>query len=207
MSPKKVDKEERKQEIALIALDLFASQGIEKSSISQIAKAAGIGKGTVYEYFASKEEIVATAFMAWIESMMGPDLEDMLARIESPEERLRKSVLLMMESGMEDERSLKIMLSLFQMMLQSKDSLSKNQDFLKIFHFMWEFFRDILLDGVSRGVFRIEAERNAQKIVVNLLAYLDGISFHYLVNKDEIQFMQQIEFYLDRLLEYLRIAR
>ena len=64
MSPKLVDKEQRKQEIALVALDLFAEKGIEAASISEVAKAAGIGKGTVYEYFASKEELIVSAFMA-----------------------------------------------------------------------------------------------------------------------------------------------
>lgn len=56
--PKIVDKEERRREIALAAMELFGHQGLHKTTIEQIAKAAKIGKGTVYLYFSNKEEIV-----------------------------------------------------------------------------------------------------------------------------------------------------
>lgn len=56
--PKIVDKEEKRREIALAAMELFGNQGLHKTTIDQVAKAAGIGKGTVYLYFSNKEEIV-----------------------------------------------------------------------------------------------------------------------------------------------------
>ncbi len=37
---------------------LFAENGYEKTSINQLARAAGIGKGTVYTYFKTKREIL-----------------------------------------------------------------------------------------------------------------------------------------------------
>ncbi|MDW7771300.1 MAG: TetR/AcrR family transcriptional regulator [Desulfobulbaceae bacterium] len=45
------------------ALHLFSRQGYENTSINQMAKAAGIGKGTIYSYFQSKSEI----FLAFCE--------------------------------------------------------------------------------------------------------------------------------------------
>ncbi|HDR14766.1 MAG TPA: TetR/AcrR family transcriptional regulator [Desulfobacteraceae bacterium] len=39
------------------ALHLFGRQGYENTSIDQLARAAGIGKGTIYSYFKSKSEI------------------------------------------------------------------------------------------------------------------------------------------------------
>ncbi|NLZ39487.1 MAG: TetR/AcrR family transcriptional regulator [Firmicutes bacterium] len=53
------DPEVRKQEILETAMKLFAEQGISKTSMNDIAKTAGITKGLVYYYFASKEELVA----------------------------------------------------------------------------------------------------------------------------------------------------
>ncbi|PIF04525.1 MAG: TetR family transcriptional regulator [Arcobacter sp.] len=58
MSPKKVDKEQKRKEIALACADLIHDMGIKKMTVSQVAKTAGIGKGTVYEYFENKEDIV-----------------------------------------------------------------------------------------------------------------------------------------------------
>lgn len=53
-----VNKEEKRRNIALSCKDLLLEHGIKNLTISQIAKTAGIGKGTVYEYFANKEDIV-----------------------------------------------------------------------------------------------------------------------------------------------------
>jgi AcrR family transcriptional regulator len=40
------------------AINLFGEGGYESTSVSSLAKAAGIGKGTIYSYFASKNEIL-----------------------------------------------------------------------------------------------------------------------------------------------------
>ena len=58
MSPKVVDKESRRKEIALSSLDLIHEVGIKKLTVAQVAKTAGIGKGTIYEYFENKDDIV-----------------------------------------------------------------------------------------------------------------------------------------------------
>lgn len=57
MAPKVVNKEERRRQIALSCKDLI-HQGIRNITVSQVAKTAGIGKGTVYEYFEKKEDII-----------------------------------------------------------------------------------------------------------------------------------------------------
>ena len=50
----KVDENKHQKMDALFqsAYDLFLNQGIEKTSISDIAKKAGVAKGTFYLYFA-----------------------------------------------------------------------------------------------------------------------------------------------------------
>lgn len=58
MLPKIVRKNKRRREIALCAIDLIAENGLSKTSVDTIASAAGVGKGTVYLYFNSKEEIM-----------------------------------------------------------------------------------------------------------------------------------------------------
>jgi AcrR family transcriptional regulator len=55
-------REQKKQKtraaIMEAALRLFGDRGYENTSISSLAKAAGIGKGTIYSYFTSKSEIL-----------------------------------------------------------------------------------------------------------------------------------------------------
>lgn len=50
-------KEDKRIEIIRAASRFFYLQGFERTKIEDIAKEAGIGKGTVYEYFNSKQEL------------------------------------------------------------------------------------------------------------------------------------------------------
>lgn len=85
----KVDENKQQKSDALYrsAYDLFIEQGIEKTSISDIAKYAGVAKGTFYLYFTDKYElrdrliakITGNLFLAaWqaLESSLTPQFED-----------------------------------------------------------------------------------------------------------------------------------
>lgn len=50
-------KRKTKKAIIKAALRLFDEKGFEKTSIEELARAAGIGKGTIYTYFQNKAEI------------------------------------------------------------------------------------------------------------------------------------------------------
>src|SRR5258708_39284941 len=52
--------------IIAAAIELFAAHGIANVTVEQIAEAADAGKGTIYNYFDTKEAIVV-AFMVDIE--------------------------------------------------------------------------------------------------------------------------------------------
>ncbi len=53
-----VDKVQKRKDIALSCKEIFFQNGINDLTISQIAKSAGVGKGTIYEYFKNKEDII-----------------------------------------------------------------------------------------------------------------------------------------------------
>src|SRR5437588_12373184 len=51
--------EDRRQEILDAAVKVFKDKGVSKSTVADIAEAAGVAKGTVYLYFGSKEHLLA----------------------------------------------------------------------------------------------------------------------------------------------------
>lgn len=61
-----VDKETKRTDIACACKDILLENGIKNLTISHIAKTAGIGKGTVYEYFKNKEDIVFEIISSFI---------------------------------------------------------------------------------------------------------------------------------------------
>ena len=50
----------RREQILRAAEKIFAEKGFHETTISDIAKGAGLSEPTLYEYFSSKEEILFT---------------------------------------------------------------------------------------------------------------------------------------------------
>ncbi|MCB0198119.1 MAG: helix-turn-helix transcriptional regulator, partial [Anaerolineae bacterium] len=51
------DNEERKHRILDAAAELFIHYGYDKTTVSDIAREAGVSKGAIYLHFASKDEL------------------------------------------------------------------------------------------------------------------------------------------------------
>jgi AcrR family transcriptional regulator len=56
---------ERREAILEAALQCFVDRGFHGTAIPDIAKRTGIAAGTIYHYFASKEELVNALFRKW----------------------------------------------------------------------------------------------------------------------------------------------
>lgn len=59
--------EQTRQQIVMAALEAFSQKGYTSTSVSYIARAAGISKGLVYHYFNSKEEVLKGIFNMLLE--------------------------------------------------------------------------------------------------------------------------------------------
>jgi AcrR family transcriptional regulator len=81
-------KKQTRKAIMEAALKLFSRQGYEHTSIDQLARAAGIGKGTVYSYFQAKSEI----FLAFCEEQLEFVYQELAAK-SNPEAPLCEQLL------------------------------------------------------------------------------------------------------------------
>lgn len=77
--PKKVDREAMQARILDAVLATFARQGVQAATMEQIASAAGLGKGTLYLYFANKELLT----LALVTRIMR-DIEEAFAELAEP---------------------------------------------------------------------------------------------------------------------------
>lgn len=62
--------EERPREICAAALEVFAEKGFAAAKLDEIAKRAGVSKGTLYLYFKDKEEL----FRAVVRDTVAPNI-------------------------------------------------------------------------------------------------------------------------------------
>lgn len=54
---------QKRAKLIASAIELFAAEGIHSASTNHIARAAGVAAGTLFNYFATKEELVQAAYL------------------------------------------------------------------------------------------------------------------------------------------------
>lgn len=111
MVAKLVDKNQKRRDIARAAMGVFSERGFDATSMSLVAVAAGVGKGTIYEYFDSKDEMIAAAILVWLESII-EGARSLSQRIEDPELRLRTFVSETMAEFTKDQTAIQIAINL-----------------------------------------------------------------------------------------------
>jgi AcrR family transcriptional regulator len=85
------DFEEKQHQLLLVAAHVFATDGMEKASMSGIAKLAGVSKSLLYHYYPSKSELIFSIIQAHL-----VELQAALAEADDPtlppRDRLQKLV-------------------------------------------------------------------------------------------------------------------
>lgn len=74
--------EDRPREICAAALEVFAEKGFAAAKLDEIARRAGVSKGTLYLYFADKEEL----FRAVVRNSVSPNIDKIQAAIAATEQ-------------------------------------------------------------------------------------------------------------------------
>ena len=85
-------REQKRQTILDMAQKIFSRFGLNKTTMDEIAKAARMGKATLYHYFNSKEQIFAEVIKE--ESRILKDkLNDALESAKTPQEKIRAYII------------------------------------------------------------------------------------------------------------------
>jgi AcrR family transcriptional regulator len=70
--------EDRPREICTAALDVFSEKGFAAARVDEIARRAGVSKGTLYLYFKDKEDL----FRAVVRDTVAPNIDTVRAMVE-----------------------------------------------------------------------------------------------------------------------------
>lgn len=112
MAPRRVDPSARPGEILAAAMRVFARKGFAASRIEDVATEAGIGKGSIYLYFPSREALLDAAF-----ATLAADSEAVLHRARTgsdpPLERLATLVRNVLAAGTAAPELARIVLDLW----------------------------------------------------------------------------------------------
>ena len=175
---------DKKQLIIEAAIRVFARDGLEKGKIADIAKEAGIGKGTIYEYFRSKNEI----FQA-IEQSVFSDFNLVFDELKSaplsPSEKLER----LMDSGldmfMEMGDALLIITELWIHAGRGHLHGTSPAQFMEYYDEYRLGIESILEEGLQLGEFR---EMNKDGVARLLMAFMDGLVWQFIMLNDPKKF-------------------
>jgi AcrR family transcriptional regulator len=79
-----------KDKILAVALELFAQNGYQGTSIAQIAKKAKISKGLMYNYFKNKEKLLEAIVLKGFNKIM--ELDYGLSKSDKPADKLKSLI-------------------------------------------------------------------------------------------------------------------
>jgi AcrR family transcriptional regulator len=181
---------EKRSTILKVAETLFSRFGFVKTTVDEIAKLARIGKGTVYHYFRSKEQVFAEVVKKESDTLQEKVYLALVAE-HTPQAKITAFVKTRL-------RHLKDMTNYYSAL---------TNDYLEHYAFIEKIRRehlereiqtvkDILDKGVEKGVFEIKDTKQTAQAIVFLLK---GIEYPWLLEKDTLD----IEGRSDQFLEIL----
>ncbi len=199
MSPRVVDKKEKKEQIIMAALQMFKKKGFSQTTINDIAGAAGIGKGTVYEYFSNKDDIINEAFHFFMAGME-PDFEEILrAQITGKEKmvRLLEGFIEMMNP--EAMEMVELMLFFWSEGLRNRDTKGMLYQGMDKFYVSYrEVLADIIIEGMGDGSLR--KNLNPRSVAALIIGALDGVMVQWFLNPKDIDYHDIVRTLSDVLL-------
>ena len=178
--PKLVDKEIKKGKILEAAMKIFSTKGVAKTRMTDIAEAAGIGKGTIYEYFRSKEEIFSASFYHLFEKI-DQLIASRIYKVTNPEEKIRVFFNAYIEHIEEiDRESFQIMLDFWAEGIRHKDEDKiRIFDINKIYDENRKFFISIFQEGIHQGLFREDIDTFYTASVI--FGAMDGLFLQWIM--------------------------
>ena len=139
-----------KAKLVDVARQLFAKMGVEHTTMNDIALASKKGRRTLYTYFKSKEDI----YMAVVESELDM-LSDMMKRVAekniSPDEKMIEMIYTRLDAVKEVVFRNGTLRANFFRDIWRVEKVRKRFDAKEIL-----LFKDVLREGVEKGVFRID---------------------------------------------------
>lgn len=179
MSPATVDRDQKKAVIAEAAVAVFARKGFGRTKMSDIAKEAGIGKGTIYEYFRSKEAVFSYAVERFMLDM-NRFMEDRMAELTDPFERLeafvRGGVDMLKDAGSQAQ-------FIFQIWAEGMLSGHELIDLKEIYDVYRTSIGELLEEGINQSVFR---RHDVDLTASVLIGAMDGLALQWATDPDSV---------------------
>ncbi|MCK4667742.1 TetR/AcrR family transcriptional regulator [Candidatus Dependentiae bacterium] len=182
--------EEKKERLLNVAQSIFSRFGLFKTTIDEIAKAARVGKSSIYYYFKSKEDIFKAVVEKELKTLK-EKINQALVNIDNPQEKLKVFILTRM-------KYLRELANIYNAL---------QNDYLEHYAFVQKLrtdydneeiilIKEILQKGIQEERFAIDDVELTSTVI---LVTLKGVEFEWSTKFNE----NEIEKNIDKLLDLL----
>lgn len=187
--PKRVNKDKKKRSIILAANDIFSRDGYFNAKVEEIAKAADVGKGTIYEYFTSKDELFLLVFNTFKENVLSRfwiilDLD------VSAIEKLKRFAQITAEIHFDPNLNMNILIQ-FRSECFNRINDSEFKNILREYYEeIGALLSKIIGEGIDDGLIKpIDKELISQ----NYIAAFDGLTTQFFLNEKDFDIQTAAE--------------
>ncbi|SFV89908.1 Transcriptional regulator, TetR family [hydrothermal vent metagenome] len=191
-----IDKAQKKRDIALACKSIILKQGISDLTISAIAKEASIGKGTFYEYFHSKEEMLFE-LVNILMHRYNQSQEAKLSQCLTTQEKLKCFASFFYDKETEDLRQLYKMFIAISLLSSHEEMIAFQTE---CFDYYYHWFERLIDEGVDRG----EIVPQTRQMAKGLFAMAKGMFIASETTNSIDNIKEEIERYVDTLFEFVK---
>jgi len=170
--PKIVDKKKKAEAISDAALKVFRERGYNKARMVDIAQMAGIGKGTLYEYFKDKADILRFAFDQYFSVFSEGVLKAMKEKTK-PSEKILSLIDFALQHAAEWEDHCAVYVDYFG---AARTEQGKRFSLSGIYAEMKDILENLIKEAQSAG--EIDEQFDPGAVAELLLSIYDGIILH-----------------------------
>lgn len=173
MAARIVDREEKAGQIVYHATAVFAKKGYNATTIDDIAERAGIGKGTIYEYFRSKQDLFFAVFDAYMTQYFNSLEAQTPGEQSTAEQQLREATAAAFDLGKEVEQLFPLTFEFWAASASSDMRERIRALFREMYSVLRGFFGAMIRRGIERGEF--DANVDVDAVTAVLVGSFDGL--------------------------------
>lgn len=168
--------EEKNRKIVDAAVELFSEKGYNKTTMQEIAETAGVGKGTIYRFFKSKDEMVSSLLEVYIEDI-AERIRKAISKVSDPIEKMKSVIQVELDYYDENRNFARFMI---------REAWGTQKRFIehirKIKETRASLVEEILFQGMEQNVFK---KVDSDTIAASLEGMILASSVHWFIFSDE----------------------
>ncbi len=174
-----------KNHILKSAIEEYQIHGVSETTLKQIAKNAGVGKGIIYKYFKSKEEIVVEASDYYNKKLK----EDLIYLIEfaenEPIQALDSYIEKTIQATIHNPQELLFRTQLISeaVFLNQETQESTKKKYIELTEPMLKVYEKIISSGIEKNLMKLKINNKELPIIIDSL--IRGVSLMAFLNNDE----------------------